>query len=196
MVLKCSGRMFGISLNNAIILIYFINACFFHSTDHLIFIWWLWNEHWFDQIQYWHFNLQHSLHKPANSLVGLPQEQVYPEHIPRNDKGRQVIRTVVQKACDLDRMVFSTAPTFNLATNECTVPGKTKLTLHEFVHQSPIYFQFAYFNVRNAEAYGKRVHSDLSRILKGLRKETPCRKEILQMVADLRSAKLAGKIDV
>ena len=117
---------------------------------------------------------------------------MYPEHIRRNDKGRRAIRTVVQKACDLDRMVFSTAPTFNLATNECTVPGKTKLTLHEFVHQS----QFAYFNVRNAEAYGKRVHSDLSRILKGLRKETPCRKEFLQMVADLRSAKLAGKIDV
>ena len=29
MVLKCSGRMFGISLNNAIISIHFINACFF-----------------------------------------------------------------------------------------------------------------------------------------------------------------------
>ena len=29
MVLKCSGRMFGISLNNAIILIHFINSCFF-----------------------------------------------------------------------------------------------------------------------------------------------------------------------
>ena len=178
MVLKCSGRMFGISLNNAIILIYFINACFFHSTDHLIFIWWLWNEHWFDQIQYWHFNLQHSLHKPANSLVGLPQEQVYPEHIPRNDKGRQAIRTVVQKACDLDRMVFSTVPIFDPATNECTVPGKVKLTTQEFVHQAPIYFQFAHFS--QCRSLQQEVHSDLSRMLKGLRQETLCGKEFQQ----------------
>ena len=144
--------------------------------DLLIFTWWLWNQNWFDRIQYWHFNLQHSLHKPANSLVGLPQEQVYPEHIRRNDKGRQAIRTVVQKTCDLDRIICSTAPIFDPATNECTVPGKVKLTMQEFVHQALIYFQFAYFNIHTAEAYSKRVHSDLSRMLKGLRQETPCRK--------------------
>ena len=137
-----------------------------------------------------------SSHKSTNqwaALVGLPQEQVYPEHIRRNDKGRRAIRTVVQKACDLDRTVFSSAPLFDPASNECTVPGKVKMTMQEFVHQSPIYFQFAFLNVRNAEAYGQRVHSDLSKIMKGLRQETPCRKALQQLVSDLRSAKLAGK---
>jgi hypothetical protein len=96
------------------------------------------------------------------------------EHIPRNDKERQAIRTVVKNACDLDRMVFSTAPISDPATNECTVPGKVKLTTQEFVHQAPIYFQFAHFS--QCRSLQQEVHSDLSRA----RQETPCGKEFQQ----------------
>ena len=125
-----------------------------------------------------------------------PQDQVYPDDIRRNDKGRRAIKRVVQKACDLDRLAFPQAPTFDPATQECTVAGKVKMTMQEFVRQSPTYFQFAYLSLTNPEAYGRRVHSDLTRVLAGLRAEKPCRKEFLALLSDLRSARLAGKLEV
>lgn len=103
---------------------------------------------------------------------------------------------MIQKACDLDLEAFPESPTFDPASGECTVKGKSPLFLSEFIRVSPFFFQAVYFSCRNGEAYGNKVHDRLSLVLKQLSAKPPARKQFQLLVTEFRSAKLAGKINV
>ena len=143
--------------------------------DLLIFTWWLWNQNWFDRSNIGILNLQHSLHKPANSLVGLPQSrciQSTSAGMTKDDKPfAQWCRNLWLGSDNLFHCAnfWSRDQWMNSARQ-----GKADNA--GICASGSHYFQFAYFNIHTAEAYSKRVHSDLSRMLKGLRQETPCRK--------------------
>lgn len=116
--------------------------------------------------------------------------------IRRSDRGRRLIRRVVQKACDLETLAFPENPTFDSTTRSCTIKKMLELTLHDFVQLSPKYFQCIYFACRNGEQYGDRVHSDLEKIMKDLRADPPSRNSFVNLVKDFHTAKLGGKINV
>ena len=59
---------------------------------------------------------------------------------------------------------------------------------------TPIYFQFAHFNVHNAKTYSKRVHSVLSRMLRGLRQETHCRRKNISRKKTSRICRFIKKL--
>ena len=123
-------------------------------------------------------------------------EKVTADHIRRSDRGRQAIRRVVVKACELDAVSFRTNPSFDHISQKANVKGAPGYEYTDFVAHVPFYYQYLYHECRNPEKYGAAVHKDLSSMISELRQDPPCRKKFQNMIAECRSAKLSGSIEV
>lgn len=123
-------------------------------------------------------------------------EKITPDEMRRSDRGRQAIRRVVVKACEIDAVYFRTNPSFDHITQKANVKGAMGYDYTDFIAHVPFYYQYLFHECRNPEKYGAAVHKDLSGILAELRKDPPCRKKFHLMIAECRSAKLSGSIEI
>ena len=122
--------------------------------------------------------------------------KITPDEMRRSDRGRQAIRRVVVKACEIDAVYFRTNPSFDHITQKANVKGAMGYDYTDFIAHVPFYYQYLFHECRNPEKYGAAVHKDLSGILAELRKDPPCRKKFHLMIAECRSAKLSGSIEI
>ena len=118
------------------------------------------------------------------------------DEIRRSAKGRGVIKNVMAAALDLDALFFSEQPLFDQLTSLCTLKACKQYSLKSFLDQAPRFFEINFFNVRNGVQYGRKVHEVLARLLSKLRSDPPCRKELVNLLREIHSAKLEGQITI
>ena len=123
-------------------------------------------------------------------------EKITADEMRRSDRGRQAIRRVVVKACEMDAVYFRSSPSFDHITQKANVKGAMGYDYTDFIAHVPFYYQYLFHQCRNPEKYGAVVHKDLSGILAELRQDPPCRKKFHLMIAECRSAKLSGSIEI
>ena len=130
--------------------------------------------------------------------ISLDEEKdvVTASEIRRSEKGRKVIRDIVLKCCEIESLQFPKPSIFDLTSQKCTLKQLEHFSFKSFIDTCPRYFQWKYFQVRNASKYGNQVHADLCQILKGLRESVPSRKGLIQMVKEVSRCVTEGHIQL
>ena len=122
--------------------------------------------------------------------------EVVAAEIRRSQKGRKVIRDVLVRAVSLAKLHFGDSACFDLQTGACRVPECDEITEKVFLNHVASHFQYRYFLVRNAEHFGSRVRSDLSRILKQLHGEPPEQKLLEDLIRECKKTHLHGEVNL
>ena len=124
------------------------------------------------------------------------EDIILPQNIRRSDQGRRVIRSVLTRLIDLDRLNFPANPAFKEGNDLCDVKGISGLEYHlkEFLSHAPLAFQYRFFHARSGDAYGTKVCQELTAMMQELQADKPARRKFLSFISDVHNAKLQGKI--